>query len=155
MLSVRSADDRVIRVSAVVLRNDAGMIVTVRKRGTTRFMLPGGKPEPGESALHTAVRECAEEVEIALDADAMRELGTFRASAANEAGFEVEAAVFEYSSPVRSPRAAAEIEELRWLDATAHPLPSDLAPLALAVLPALGQALDEVPAAPGSPPADR
>ena len=145
MLNVGSADDRVIRVSAVVLRDDAGLILTVRKRGTTRFMLPGGKPEPGESALDTAVRECAEEVGIALDPHAMRELGTFRASAANEAGFDVEAAVFEYPSPVRSPHAAAEIEELRWLDATAQPLPSDLAPLASAVLPALGHQRDAEP----------
>ena len=153
MLNVGSADDRVIRVSAVVLRDDAGLILTVRKRGTARFMLHGGKPEPGESTLDTAVRECAEEVGITLDGQLMRDLGTFRASAANEAGFDVEAAVFEYASPVQSPQAAAEIEELRWLDATAQPLPSDLAPLAWAVLPALGQALDAVPAAPGYPPA--
>lgn len=33
-----------IRVSALVLRVDGAMLM-VRKRGTTAFMLPGGKPE--------------------------------------------------------------------------------------------------------------
>jgi len=49
--------DRVIRVSAVVLRNAAGEVLTVRKRNTSRFMLPGGKPDPGETPAETAVRE--------------------------------------------------------------------------------------------------
>jgi len=129
-----------IRVSAVVLRDAFGAVLTVRKRGTQRFMLPGGKPEPGESPRQTAVRECAEEVGIGLDADALRDLGVHRAAAANEEGFEVEGAVFEDPGTVSFDgiAAAAEIEELRWLDPTARPLPDDLAPLLVdAVLPLL------------------
>jgi 8-oxo-dGTP diphosphatase len=126
----------VIRVSAVVLRRPSGEVLTVRKRGTHRFMLPGGKPEPGETAAQTAVREAYEEVGAVLDEARLRELGTFRAAAANEAGHEVVGTVFEHPA-VTVVAAAAEIEELRWLDPAAD-LPDDLAPLLeLRVLPLL------------------
>ncbi|GMA37567.1 NUDIX hydrolase [Demequina litorisediminis] len=64
-----------IRVSAVVLRNERGDILTVRKRGTARFMLPGGKPEPGETAVEAALRECHEELGITLDSARLTEPG--------------------------------------------------------------------------------
>ncbi|WP_237189318.1 NUDIX domain-containing protein [Rothia nasimurium] len=53
-----------IVVSALVIRNSLGEVLTVRKRGTTGFMLPGGKPEPGETAEETARREAAEDVNV-------------------------------------------------------------------------------------------
>ncbi|WP_158726695.1 NUDIX hydrolase [Tomitella fengzijianii] len=124
-----------ITVSAVVIRNDAGEVLTVRKRGTTRLMLPGGKPEPGESPEQTAVREAAEELGVALRQKALREIGTFTAPAANEPGCTVLATVFEHPLvAVSSPR--AEIAQLEWLD----PCEPDgrLAPLLRdAVFPAL------------------
>ncbi|WP_127481177.1 NUDIX hydrolase [Nocardioides pantholopis] len=132
-----TAEPPLIGVSAVVLRDARGRVLTVRKRGTARFMLPGGKHEPGESPEQTAVRECSEEVGVHLDPVQLRRLGRFRAAAANEAGHEVEAVVFEHPS-VADPVVAAEIDELRWLDPSATPLPDDLAPLlAQRVLPAL------------------
>ncbi|MGO2111179.1 MAG: TIGR00730 family Rossman fold protein [Pseudoclavibacter sp.] len=144
-----------VEVSAVVLRDAFGAVLTVRKAGTDRFMLPGGKPEPGETPLATAVRECSEEVGLDLDPGALRPLGTFRAAAANEPGFDVVANVFEHPDAVgtvtssvttgveagnagRVIAASGEIAELRWLDPTATPLPDDLAPLLTdVVLPAL------------------
>lgn len=122
-----------ITVSAVVLRDDAGAVLTVRKRGTDHFMFPGGKPEPGESPAQTAVRECAEELGATLDPTALRPLGVFRAAAANEDGFEVEASVFEHPTvPAVAP--AAEIDEVRWLDTAGGGFPHDLAPLSVLVL---------------------
>lgn len=124
-----------IRVSGVVLRDGGGRVLTVRKRGTRRFMLPGGKPEPGETAEQAAVRECAEELGAGLDAGLLRLLGVFTAPAANEAGRMVEATVFEHP-PVPVSEPAAEIEQLRWL-APSEPA-DDLAPLlAERVLPAV------------------
>lgn len=116
-----------IVVSAVVLRDHDGRILTVRKAGTSRFMLPGGKHEPGESAAAAAVRECAEELGLTLSADTLTHLGTFLADAANEPGLIIEGTVFEHELE-SEPHAAAEIAELRWLDPSA-PLPPDLAPL--------------------------
>ncbi|MFW0797067.1 NUDIX domain-containing protein [Gordonia sp. CPCC 205515] len=122
------SEEREIVVSGVVVRNRAGDLLTVRKRGTERFMLPGGKPEPGESAIETAVRECAEEVGLRVDANGLRHLGTYRTAAANEPGHALVASVFALGEPVEAVSAAAEIAEVRWLDLSA-PLPGDLAPL--------------------------
>jgi len=125
LTSVTSAPD--IVVSAVVLRDASGRVLTVRKAGTQRFMLPGGKPEPGETAAHAAIRECAEELGLSLDPDRLTALGVFMADAANEPGLVIEGSVFEHPL-LGEPAAAAEIAELRWLD-TSQPLPDDLAPL--------------------------
>ena len=134
---------KLIRVSAVVLRDESGRILTVRKRGTVRFMLPGGKPEAGESTAQTALRETAEELGVALDPALLRPLGTFRSAAANEPGHELESAVFTHPFvEVQGP--AAEIDELRWLDPAAV-LPDDLAPMLREnVLPALAAASAEL-----------
>jgi len=90
-------------------------------------MLPGGKPEPGESAAQAAIRECAEELGLKLGREQLTALGVFTADAANEPGLTLEGSVFEHPLP-GEPRAAAEIAELRWLEPT-QPLPYDLAPL--------------------------
>lgn len=125
-----------IHVSAVVLRDGAGQVLTVRKRGTGRFMFPGGKPEPGESPAETAIRETREEIGIGLDPGLLRRLGTFRADAANEDGFTVVAEVFEHPV-VAIGDPAGEIEEVRWQPLLAE-YPDDVAPLlAHHVLPAL------------------
>lgn len=116
-----------IHVSAVVLRNSHDELLTVRKNGTARFMLPGGKPEPGEDPKETAVRECQEELGAHLVPENLRLLGTFRAPAANERGSEVEATVFTYPG-VFDVAPSAEIAELRWMPLD-QKLPHDLAPL--------------------------
>ncbi|MCV7341574.1 NUDIX domain-containing protein [Mycobacterium haemophilum DSM 44634] len=124
------------------MRDAAGRMLTVRKRGTTRFMLPGGKPEPDESATDAAIRECAEELGVTLDRGGLQEMGRFRAPAANEHRLEVEATVFEYPLAVAA-TPSAEIEELRWLDPARPALPTDLAPLlTMQVLPALGWSVE-------------
>lgn len=132
-----------ITVSAVVLRDDQGRVLTVRKRGTTRFMLPGGKPEADESPDRTAVREIAEELGLELRLDRLELVGRFRSEAANEAGHSLLSTV--YSHPLEGvPTVAAEIEEMRWLSPD-EPLPADLAPmLEFRVLPALTSPLRTV-----------
>ncbi|WP_017934397.1 NUDIX hydrolase [Nocardioides sp. Iso805N] len=126
-----------IVVAAVVLRDDAGRVLSVRKRGTSRFMLPGGKPEPGETPGQTAVREVAEELGAALDPAQLVLLGEFEAAAANEPGHVVRSTVFTHPARVVAV-VAAEIEELRW--ATLDELETDPAVAELTsrrVVPAL------------------
>lgn len=106
---------RSIRVSAAVITDSAGRLLVVRKIGTTAFMQPGGKPEPGESAAETLSRELAEEVGIRVPAGDLRPLGEFTAAAANEPGFVVIADVFGADIGDQEPIAAAEIAELRWI----------------------------------------
>lgn len=101
-----------IVVAAVAFVRD-GQVLTVRKRGTQRFMLVGGKPEPGEDARAAAIRESMEEVGIAVTEP--EPVGEFVSEAANEPGHTLHSTVF--LAPLTSePVAAAEIAELRWVD---------------------------------------
>jgi 8-oxo-dGTP pyrophosphatase MutT (NUDIX family) len=119
-----------IVVSAVCVFAHDGRLLTVRKRGTDRFMHPGGKPEPGESAAEAASRELEEEVGIGVVPTALELLGVWTARAANEAGWDIEATVFTApgSYDPAGVHPAAEIAELRWIDPAADP-EADLAPL--------------------------
>ncbi|WP_375385380.1 NUDIX domain-containing protein [uncultured Microbacterium sp.] len=118
----------VIRVSAAVIVDDAGRLLVVRKRGTDRFMNPGGKPEQGESAAETLVRELAEELGVTVAPGDLRPLGCYTTDAANEAGHVLVADCFALRLGPAATEARAEIAELRWItEAEASALP--LAPL--------------------------
>jgi 8-oxo-dGTP pyrophosphatase MutT (NUDIX family) len=125
-------DDRHIVVAAVALVRD-GHVLTVRKRGTERFMLVGGKLEPGESARDAALRETREEVGIEVASATL--IGEFHSLAANEPDHTLHSTVFWIESDAE-PVASAEIEEVRWTPLRDHP--DDLAPmLEHHVLPAI------------------
>ncbi|WP_196716662.1 NUDIX hydrolase [Actinomyces trachealis] len=126
-----------IVVSAVIMQDSSGRLLTVRKQGTSRFMLPGGKPEPGEDALTTAVREAAEELAVSLKPEQMRAWGVFTTLAANEAGTALVASVFEHPY-VAGVHPCAEIAEARWEDLDADDA-ADLAPLTVEVMGLLRQ----------------
>jgi 8-oxo-dGTP diphosphatase len=117
---VTSDSDAVIRIVAAIAFNEQGEILLVRKRGTAAFMLPGGKPGSGESALNALAREVSEELDCGLDRAACRSLGTFRAPAAHEPGFTVEAELFA-TRLEGDPRPWGEIDELRWIDPRIEP----------------------------------
>ena len=123
-------------VTASVCVLSDGSLLAVRKRGTFRFMLPGGKLEPGETPVDCAVREAAEEIGLLLVAGDLVELGDWTSPAANEPEALVRSTVFLAPPGQPDPRPLGEIEELRWL-----PLDADgdeVAPLLVQhVLPAL------------------
>lgn len=122
-------EPRRIRVSAAVITDADGRLLLVRKAGTTAFMQPGGKPEHGETAAETLVRELGEELGLSLDADDVEPLGEFTADAANEPGFLVVADVFRVDIGGQTPVPDAEIAEHRWVTrAVASDL--EVAPLA-------------------------
>ena len=117
----------VIDIITAVIRDEAGRMLVVRKRGTTVFMKPGGKREPGEDDLTALARELDEEIGLAAPADAFRYLGRVSAAAANEAGSVVDADLFHLRSR-HIPVVRAEIAEAVWVDrAAAASMP--LAPL--------------------------
>ena len=123
---------RVVNVCAVAIRNRDGLVLTVRKQGSDGFMMPGGKPEPGETPLQTACREVSEEIGLTPDPVRMHYLGTLEAAALNESGFTVRAETFEYAptdeqyEQLATLVPQAEIAELRWVD-PAMARPSDIA----------------------------
>lgn len=119
-----------IVVSALVLRDADGRVLCVRKRGTTRFMLPGGKPEAGETRLETALRETAEELGVELAPSGAEPLGEWLSEAANEPGHVLHSTVFAATTPiVETPEPAAEIAEAQWLTLDEIESRDDIAPM--------------------------
>jgi 8-oxo-dGTP pyrophosphatase MutT (NUDIX family) len=130
---------REIHIAAAVIVRTDGKLLLVRKRGSTVFMQPGGKLEPGETPIGALLRELEEEIGFADPSAAPRYLGRFEAIAANEADARViaETYVIETEQP---PAAQAEIEDLRWIDPWAST--ADMAPLTRDyILPAYRQTL--------------
>nr|WP_269440187.1 NUDIX domain-containing protein [Arthrobacter sp. zg-Y769] len=121
----------VLRLSAVLVRDDDGRILLVRKRGTSRFMQPGGKLEPGESFAEAAAREMGEELSLVVAPADLEDLGRWYGPAANEENTFIDAGLFAWTLPAGSPRpaAAAEIEEILWTDPAAAAERTDLSPL--------------------------
>jgi 8-oxo-dGTP pyrophosphatase MutT (NUDIX family) len=127
---------RTIHVVAALVTDPRGRTLVVRKAGTTTFMNPGGKPEPGESAVEALRRELGEEVGLAVAAADLEPLGTFSADAANERDHRVQAEVFRLRLSVPDHVIGAEIVESLWLDPD-DPGDVPLAPLATEHLLAL------------------
>jgi 8-oxo-dGTP diphosphatase len=111
-------DAPVIRIVAAVILNPQGHLLLVRKRGTGTFMQPGGKFEPGETSEQAIIRELNEELGFVLDARDFEYVGRFSAEAANEAGHLVDCDM-HFTVVEREGVAAAEIEELMWIDPVA------------------------------------
>jgi 8-oxo-dGTP diphosphatase len=105
----------VIRIVAAVILDDRNHVLVVRKRGTSSFMQPGGKIEPGEQSLEALVREIREELGARIDESSARMLGRYTAAAANEPGHVVDADLFLVSLD-GEPRPASEIDEMTWID---------------------------------------
>jgi len=116
-----------IRIVTALVRDELGRVLLVRKRGTQVFMQPGGKLEPRESELAALDREQGEELGCRIDPESAVFLGRFKAPAANERGYMVDAALYGVSliGPVVI---AAEVEEMLWLDPV-RSYRADLAPL--------------------------
>jgi len=127
-----------LHIAAACLFNTQGHLLTVRKRGTQAWMLPGGKRDGDETPLQALVRELQEELQLTMVAADFAPLGQFSAIAANEAATQVHAHVLVAHAPLQQTvQAAAEIAGVQWLELD-QPLPDTLAPLLRSqVIPAL------------------
>lgn len=132
----------IVEVVGAVIRDASGWLLTVRKRGTVRFMLPGGKREPGEDDLTALARELDEELGVMVRT--ARLLGRFEAPAANEPAATVRSSAYivEIEGEIKI---RAEIEEMLWIDPSAPP-DVPIAPLLV------GQILPALNAVPGATP---
>jgi 8-oxo-dGTP diphosphatase len=109
-----------IEIVAALIRDDAGRVLLVRKRGTAAFMQPGGKRDAGEDDAAALVREIGEELGCRPVRDSIQPLGEFDALSANEPGFRVRASLYgiDVTGEI-SPQ--AEIDAMVWIDPAAPP----------------------------------
>jgi len=127
----------ILRIVAALIVDERGRALMVRKRGTTRFMQPGGKPESGETDAAALARELHEELGLLIAPEELIPVGQFRADAANEAHTVLDARVFDapviLNALAGSIEVAQEIEEALWVD-PADPGDVELAPLSSDIL---------------------
>lgn len=98
----------IVKCAAAIVR-DKSLLLT-RKRGTTTFISPGGKPLPGENYLDCLAREVREELDVAIRTPTF--LGIFGGVSAFE-NIPIEMHVY-LTDIVGEPRACMEIEEIVW-----------------------------------------
>jgi 8-oxo-dGTP diphosphatase len=118
---------RTIKIVAALIRDDAGRVLLVRKRGTSAFMQPGGKLDAGEDDIAALSREISEELGCLVVPASVRPLGAFDAVAANEPGFRVAASLY-HVDVMGAIAPSREIDEAIWID-PASPPDIHLAPL--------------------------
>jgi 8-oxo-dGTP diphosphatase len=93
-----------------------GHVLLVRRSGDPFLILPGGKPEKGESDIEALRREIEEELSCRLDESTLRHLGNYEDELVDDPRRRVEVRL--YVGELReTPRPSAEIGELVW-----HPI---------------------------------
>lgn len=96
---------------------DDDRLLVVRKQGSATFILPGGKPEAGETQLQTLAREIDEE--LGCTVEGARYLRSFIDETADGSAT---VTVHLYFGDLRGkPHPSAEIVELRWLELSREP----------------------------------
>jgi 8-oxo-dGTP diphosphatase len=104
---------QIVKVGLLLV--DGPSFLVTRKRGTTSFLIPGGKHENGEDDVQAIIREIREELNCGVDTASLKYIGDFTDAAANEPDSTI--TVKLYSGAIKgSPVASSEIEELRWFD---------------------------------------
>ncbi|NVK53665.1 MAG: NUDIX domain-containing protein [Flavobacteriaceae bacterium] len=93
-----------------------GQILSTKSKGKSKYYIPGGKRELGETDEQTLEREILEELDVRIKNDTIKYVGTFKAQSdgAKEAVLvKMTCYKAEYDG-ILSPK--SEIEEIRWLN---------------------------------------
>ncbi len=91
---------------------EGGKLLVVRRRGTTLFILPGGKPEGTEADLEALQRELMEELKCRVGPTTYE--GAFEDAAAERANTRVVVRLY-VGQLLDDPEPASEIEEYAWV----------------------------------------
>lgn len=100
---------------ALIYLKDKKILSTLSK-GKDTYYLPGGKREANETDEETLMRECKEELTIAIQKNTIKYYGTFEAQAHGKAeGILVKMTCYMADFEGRL-EASSEIQEIKWLD---------------------------------------
>ena len=94
---------------------DDGAVLMARTRGRNTWYLPGGKREPGESDGEALIREVREELTADLIPESLSHVQTFHAQADGEPAGTMVTMTCYHADFRGEIKAAAEIEEVRWI----------------------------------------
>jgi 8-oxo-dGTP diphosphatase len=109
-------------------------ILSTKSYGKDKFYIPGGKREIGETDIQTLVREIKEELDVALKPETIEFVGIFEAQAhGHTEGVKVKMTCYmaKYTGILK---AAAEIEEIKWLKYADKPYISEVDKIIFAFL---------------------
>jgi len=89
-------------------------LLVVRKYNTSKFLLPGGKPEDGESLEEALSREVKEELDADVKPGSVKYYGIFEDVAANEPDtiIQISLSLGEVEGNLKP---SSEIEEIAWI----------------------------------------
>ena len=103
-----------IRVAALALVRERRVLM-VTARGRDVIYMPGGKIDPGETAVEAVEREAFEEVSVRLEPGSAHPLFTVTVQAHGEPeGRLVEMQVFAAATQ-DAPRASSEVDAIHWV----------------------------------------
>jgi 8-oxo-dGTP diphosphatase len=105
--------NQILKIGLAVV--EGASLLLVRKKGSHCYILPGGKPEPGEDDLSALSREIDEELGCTLDLACIQYLGTFQDRAADHTDAIVTVKLYA-GRLIGDPCPQAEIEQLIWFN---------------------------------------
>jgi 8-oxo-dGTP diphosphatase len=95
-----------------------GQVLSTKSKGKTKYYIPGGKRELGETDEETLIREISEELNVHIKNNTIEYVGTFKAQSDGEQqGTIVKMTCYraEYNGKLKP---TSEIEEIKWLNYT-------------------------------------
>ncbi|MCT1529760.1 NUDIX domain-containing protein [Sphingobacterium daejeonense] len=106
-----------ITIAVGIIINDRNELLTVQKKGSLYYQLPGGKIEVDEIPIESLIRELNEELNIHFTTADCQLIGVHEAQAVNEVGKTVKGYVFkcQYSEKLENLQPLAELNEVRWV----------------------------------------
>jgi 8-oxo-dGTP pyrophosphatase MutT (NUDIX family) len=102
------------KIAFIEIQN--GQILSTKSKGKTKYYIPGGKREKGESDEQTLIREVKEELNVAIVQSTAEYIGTFSAkSDGSKEGILVIMTCYK-AKYIGHLKASSEIEEIKWLN---------------------------------------
>ena len=102
------------KIAFIEIKN--GRILSTKSKGKSKYYIPGGKRELGETDEQTLVREILEELDVRIKNDTIKYVGTFKAqSDGAKEGVLVKMTCYnaKYDGILKPKN---EIEEIKWLN---------------------------------------
>lgn len=106
--------DEIDKIAFIETKN--GKILSTKSKEKTKYYIPGGKREPGETDEQALTREIAEELNVQIDKNTIEYVGTFKAqSDGAKDGVMVKMTCYKakYAGIMKPTN---EIGEIRWLN---------------------------------------